>query len=61
MKRFDRAIKVLNDEKFRVIGKVATDAVEKKHNPIWAVRSSMAKYLNEAIEILENHERNKSV
>ena len=61
MKRFDRAIKVLTDEKHRIIGKVATDAVEKGHNPSYAVRGSMARYLNEAIKILEDHERNKSV
>lgn len=61
MKRFDRAIKVLNDEKFRIIGKVATDAVDKGHNPRYAVRENMAQYINEAIEILKNHERNKCV
>lgn len=61
MKRFDRAIKVLGEEKFRIIGKVASDAVDKGHSPAYAARTSMAKYLNEAIEILEKHERNKSV
>lgn len=61
MKRFDRAIKVLTDEKHRIIGKVATDYVDKKVHPAYAVRTSMAKHLNEAIEILEKHERNKNV
>ena len=61
MKRFDRAIKVLQDEKFRIIGKVATDAVEKGHNPSYATSSRMAKNLNEAMEILKNHPTNKHV
>lgn len=61
MKRFDRAIKVLTDEKFRIIGKVATDAVDKNHDPRYAVRSKMAEYINDAIKVLANHERNKSV
>ena len=61
MKRFDRAIKVLNDEKFRVAGKVAFEAVEKGHSPGYAVKKTMVKHLIEAIEVLEKHERNKSV
>jgi hypothetical protein len=61
MKRFDRAIKVLSDERFRIIGKVADDAVNKKHNPSYAVRARMAIYLTEAIDILGKHERNKNV
>jgi hypothetical protein len=61
MKRFDRAIKVLTDEKYRVTGKVALDAVDKGHSPAYAVRASMVQYINEAIEILQKHERNKSV
>lgn len=61
MKRFDRAIKVLNDEKFRITGKVAFDAVDKGHNPSYSVRQSMVQYIVEAIEILEKHERNKKV
>jgi hypothetical protein len=61
MKRFDRAIKVLADEKYRITGKVATDAIDKGHSPAYAVRTQMVKNLNEAIAILEKHERNKYV
>lgn len=61
MKRFERAIKVLNDEKFRITGKVAFNAVEKGHSPAYATRIMMVKNIMEAIEILEKHERNKNV
>lgn len=61
MKRFDVAIKVIQDEIYRVIGKVATDAVDKGHNPSYAMRIQKAKNLKEAIEVLLNHKRNKSV
>lgn len=61
MKKFDRAIKVLNDEKFRIIGKVATDEVENGRNGKIAVRARMATYLNEAIKILLEHPTNKGV
>jgi hypothetical protein len=61
MKRFDRAIKVLTDEKYRVIGKVAFDAVEKGHSPAYSVRISMVKYIQEAIDLLQNYERNNHV
>lgn len=61
MKRFDIAIKVIQDEIYRVIGKVATAAVEKGQDPSYAVRAQKAKNLKQAIEILSNHEKNKSV
>lgn len=61
MKRFDVAVKVIQDEIFRVVGKVATDAVDKGHNPSYAVRIQKVKNLKEAISVLANHERNKSV
>lgn len=61
MKRFERAIKVLKDEQWRIIGKVAEDSVNKGHNPAYSVRAEMAKNLKEAIDILQNHERNKYV
>lgn len=40
MKRFDRAIKVMRDEVFRITGKVAIDAVEKGHSSTAYVRDS---------------------
>lgn len=61
MKRFDAAIKVIQDEIYRVIGKVANDAVDKGHNPSYATRVTKAKHLKEALGILLDHERNKSV
>lgn len=61
MKRFDTAIKVIQDEIYRVIGKVATDAFDKGHNPSYSVRIQKAKHLKQAIEILLNHENNKWV
>lgn len=61
MKRFERAIKVLKDEQWRIIGKVAEDSVDKGLNPRYATRAVMAKNLKEAMDILQNHERNKFV
>lgn len=61
MKRFDVAVKVIQDEIFRVVGKVATDAVDKGHNPSYALRIQKVNNLKEAIDVLSNHERNKCV
>ena len=61
MKRFDRSIKVLQDEIYRVTGKVAHDAVDKGHNPAYATKILMVKCLKDAISILTNHETNKFV
>jgi hypothetical protein len=61
MKRFHYAIKAINDEILRHIGKVAVDAVDKNHNPAYATRTEKVKRLKKAIDILENHPDNKSV
>lgn len=61
MKRFDIAIKVMQDEIYRVVGKVASDAADKGYNPSYAVKIQKAKHLKEAINILLKHERNKGV
>lgn len=61
MKRFDRSIKVLQDEIFRVIGKVATEAVSNRQDPSYSTNVLVVRCLKEAIEVLKNHERNKYV
>lgn len=61
MKRFDRAIKVLKDEKFRIIGKVACDYHDRQTPIGLSVRTRMARYINEAIKILQEHPTNKQV
>lgn len=61
MKRFHFAIKALEVEKQRSVGKIAIKAAENKHDPIWALESQKVKNLNKAIEILTNHELNVGV
>lgn len=64
MKRFEKAIKVLQDELYREAGRVAVSYVDNKHidNPVeLATRTAKVRNLKEAIKILEEHERNKNV
>lgn len=61
MKRFEFAIKALDNEILRVVGKVAMDYNEKGLSPKLACSHSKVKHLKEAIKILEDHERNKAV
>lgn len=60
-RRFDKAIRALNNEKMRIVGKVASSYLEKN---VWidlAFKTSEVKNINEAIIILEAHKRNKAV
>lgn len=60
MKRFDRAIRVINDEMLRMAGKAAQDFVE--HGRIeLALETKEVECLKEAILILKEHHRNKFV
>lgn len=61
MKRFHYAIKAIDNEMLRIIGKVATQAVEKGHDPTYSLKMLRVKNLKEAIKILEEHERNTHV
>jgi hypothetical protein len=61
MRRFDFAIKAIQNEIYRDIGKVATKAVENKHDPTMGVRARKVLHMKEAIEILQEHQRNKAV
>lgn len=61
MRRFDRSLKVLQDEIFRVTGKVAIDAIDKGQSPAYATRGAMVRNLKEAIKILTEHPRNVHV
>lgn len=61
MKRFYYAIKAIEDEMLRSIGKVATKCVEKGHNPMIAIQERKVKNLKQAIEILQEHKENVHV
>lgn len=61
MKRFDYAIKAIEQEKLRVIGKYCSELVEHKHDPTLALKREKVKNLNEAILILSEHPRNVHV
>lgn len=61
MKRFDRAIKVLTDEKHRVIGRYAEKLANNNMDPDICTHEPDAKRLIEAIKILSDHPRNKWV
>lgn len=58
MKRFDYAIKAIEQEKLRVIGKYASELAEQKHDPMLALKRSKVMNLTEAIEVLTKHHRN---
>ncbi len=61
MKRFDKAIKAIQSERYRIIGKAATDYTTTGINTSYALQVADAKRMSEAIKILEEHERNKVV
>jgi hypothetical protein len=61
MKRFEYAIKAIEHEKLRVIGKYVDESVKNNHDPLMALERSKVKHLNEAIEILTEHHRNNHV
>ena len=62
MKRFHFAIRAIQNDILKHIGKVALNAVEKKHNDvIYGYRCEKVKRMKEAIRILEEHERNNHV
>lgn len=61
MRRFDIAIRVLKDEINREVGKVALAYQKKNIDPILSIRSKRCETLKEAIKILTEHERNKSI
>jgi hypothetical protein len=58
MKRFHFAIRAIESDILKHIGKVATKAVSNGHDPMYALRVEKVKRMKEAIGILENHERN---
>lgn len=60
MKRFEPAIKVINDEVLRQVGKAAQEFAEHKAVHL-ATQTRKVKALKRAISILENHEENKCV
>ncbi len=61
MKRFHFAIKALELEKQRSVGKIAIKCIESNHDPMFALEASKVKNINKAIEILTNHELNTYV
>lgn len=62
MKRFHFAIKAIESEIFRHVGKVVMEASNNNINDMMIeTRSSKIKNLKRAIEILNNHEDNKNV
>jgi hypothetical protein len=62
MKRFHFAIRAIEKDILRHIGKVTVDAVEKKHDDIlYGYRSDKVQNMREAIKILEEHDKNKFV
>lgn len=61
MKKYHYAIKAINDEMLRCVGKVATKAHDRNLNPLLALQETKVMHLKEAIKILENHIDNKHV
>lgn len=61
MRRFHFAIKALNDELLRCVGKAAVRYVEKGINPNIAVNENKVRNLKKAIKILEDHPENTNV
>ncbi len=62
MKRFDIAMQAIQDELYRRAGKAAVSYSKNKNVPIeLAAETMVVKNLQEAIDILKSHERNKFV
>jgi hypothetical protein len=60
MKRFDKAIKVLQDELYREAGKASIEFA--KHGRVELSSQTMrCQNIKKAIDILQNHESNKLV
>ena len=52
MKKFDKVIKLLEQEKFRIIGKLACDYAERGFLVHMAAKSNATKEIDDAIDIL---------
>jgi hypothetical protein len=52
MRKFEKVIKLLEQEKYRLIGKLACELAERGVNVMVAPKSHVAKEINEAIELL---------
>lgn len=61
MKRFHYAIKAIDDEIFRCVGKVTTKYVYDNINPMLALQENKVRNLKLAKKILEDHPENKHV
>jgi hypothetical protein len=59
MKRFEFAIKAINNEILRHVGKVAINYYDKKIPLRLSILERKVKHLKEAIKILEDHPNNK--
>lgn len=59
MAKFDKAIKLLEQERFRIIGKTVSQYVDKHQNVTWAVNMESVKEIQDAIDILKKHQPSK--
>jgi hypothetical protein len=61
MKRFHYAIKAIENEMLRSIGKVATKHFDRGHDPMLALQENKVLNMKKAIKILEEHKDNVHV